>query len=180
MLLSPVCPEQQYLGDSTSAVPNVPDIDLTAQTLPEGVTEEDVTNFTSIYREHCEVLLDAVVTLQFSSVEIIWQQFWRSANNSEDLLDDDPEKIMPKRVLHQLCDWPPVQDYVKTMDYLFYQNLVEVLIPDVLRAIPSKWSGLAATTGWAVIECWGGGGGLRKHAHYADQISFFNSCCCQL
>ncbi|XP_043211592.1 transcription factor RFX3-like isoform X3 [Amphibalanus amphitrite] len=128
---------QQYLGDSSSAVPNVPDIDLTAQTLPEGVTEEDVTNFTSIYREHCEVLLDAVVTLQFSSVEIIWQQFWRSANNSEDLLDDDPEKIMPKRVLHQLCDWPPVQDYVKTMDYLFYQNLVDVLIPDVLRAIPS-------------------------------------------
>ncbi|KAF0307502.1 Transcription factor RFX3 [Amphibalanus amphitrite] len=129
--------QQQYLGDSSSAVPNVPDIDLTAQTLPEGVTEEDVTNFTSIYREHCEVLLDAVVTLQFSSVEIIWQQFWRSANNSEDLLDDDPEKIMPKRVLHQLCDWPPVQDYVKTMDYLFYQNLVDVLIPDVLRAIPS-------------------------------------------
>ncbi|XP_037089452.1 DNA-binding protein RFX2-like [Pollicipes pollicipes] len=129
---------QQYLGDSSSAVPIVPDIDLTAQTLPDGVTEEDVTNFTSIYREHCEVLLDAVTTLQFSSVEIIWQQFWRSANNSEDMLDeDDPEKVMPKRVLHQLCDWPPVQDYVKTMDYLFYQNLVEVLIPDVLRAIPS-------------------------------------------
>ena len=125
-------------------MPNVPDIDLTAQTLPEGVTEEDVTNFTSIYREHCEVLLDAVVTLQFSSVEIIWQQFWRSANNSEDLLDDDPEKIMPKRVLHQLCDWPPVQDYVKTMDYLFYQNLVDVLIPDVLRAIPSECRGGAA------------------------------------
>ena len=122
-------------------MPNVPDIDLTAQTLPEGATEEDVTNFTSIYREHCEVLLDAVVTLQFSSVEIIWQQFWRSANNSEDLLDDDPEKIMPKRVLHQLCDWPPVQDYVKTMDYLFYQNLVDVLMPDVLRAIPSESGG---------------------------------------
>ena len=32
------------------------------------------------------------------------------------------------------CD--PVLTFVKKADYQFYQNLVEVLIPDVLRPIP--------------------------------------------
>lgn len=30
-----------------------------------------------------------------------------------------------------------VLDFVKKVDYEFYQNLVDVLIPDVLRSIPS-------------------------------------------
>lgn len=33
---------------------------------------------------------------------------------------------------------PPVLEYVRNFDYQFYQNLVEVLIPDVLRSIPSS------------------------------------------
>lgn len=32
-----------------------------------------------------------------------------------------------------------IQQFIRRVDYLFYQNLVEVLIPDVLRPIPSKW-----------------------------------------
>lgn len=40
--------------------------------------------------------------------------------------------------LYLLCKYPPVQEFVRRVDYLFYQNLVQVLIPDVLRPIPSS------------------------------------------
>ena len=33
---------------------------------------------------------------------------------------------------------PPIIDFIRNVDYQFYQNLVEVLIPDVLRSIPSS------------------------------------------
>ncbi|KAK0090325.1 hypothetical protein PV326_004160 [Microctonus aethiopoides] len=36
-----------------------------------------------------------------------------------------------------MCKCSEVQDFIKTVDYTFYQNLVEVLMPDVLRPIPS-------------------------------------------
>ena len=32
---------------------------------------------------------------------------------------------------------PQVLDFIRNVDYQFYQNLVDVLIPDVLRSIPS-------------------------------------------
>jgi hypothetical protein len=41
--------------------------------------------------------------------------------------------------LYLLCKCGPVQQFVRHVDYLFYQNLVEVLIPDVLRPIPSEY-----------------------------------------
>ena len=37
-----------------------------------------------------------------------------------------------------LCTYEPVQKFVRRADYAFYQALVEVLIPDVLRPIPSE------------------------------------------
>lgn len=38
--------------------------------------------------------------------------------------------------LYDLSRCEPVLTFVKKADYQFYQNLVEVLIPDVLRPIP--------------------------------------------
>lgn len=38
-----------------------------------------------------------------------------------------------------MCKCSEVQDFIKTVDYTFYQNLVEVLMPDVLRPIPSEY-----------------------------------------
>lgn len=40
--------------------------------------------------------------------------------------------------LYQLSKCLEVQDFVRYVDYRFYQNLVTVLVPDVLRSIPSK------------------------------------------
>lgn len=41
---------------------------------------------------------------------------------------------------------PAVQQYVRRSDYVFYQAIVEVLIPDVLRPIPSEYSVTLSTT----------------------------------
>lgn len=37
-----------------------------------------------------------------------------------------------------LLSFDPIKEFIKQTDYQFYQNLVDVLIPDVLRPIPSK------------------------------------------
>jgi len=39
--------------------------------------------------------------------------------------------------LYQMCQCTGVQDFIKKVDYTFYQNLVDVLMPNVLRPIPS-------------------------------------------
>ena len=52
--------------------------------------------------------------------------------------DNDYERRLPREKLYVMCKYEPVQKYVRKSDYAFYQALVEVLIPDVLRPIPSK------------------------------------------
>ena len=49
------------------------------------------------------------------------------------------ESKLSKEKLLKLADMLEVQEFVKEADYSFYQALVEVLVPDVLRPIPSKW-----------------------------------------
>ena len=44
-----------------------------------------------------------------------------------------------------------VQSFVKQMDYLFYQSLIEVLIPDVLRPVPGETVCLALHS--VVLTC---------------------------
>ncbi|KAL1465706.1 hypothetical protein WDU94_005253 [Cyamophila willieti] len=105
--------------------------------LPEDCTIEDVDTFRSIYREHCEAFLDAIVTLDFSTIESLWREFWRSQdNNNGDECEE--EKYLSKSKLFCLSKCLPVQAFVRRVDFLFYQSLVEVLIPDVLRPIPGK------------------------------------------
>ena len=48
------------------------------------------------------------------------------------------ESKLSKEKLLKLADMLEVQEFVKEADYSFYQALVEVLVPDVLRPIPSK------------------------------------------
>ncbi|KAL1465705.1 hypothetical protein WDU94_005253 [Cyamophila willieti] len=115
----------------------LPEIDLSEDDLPEDCTIEDVDTFRSIYREHCEAFLDAIVTLDFSTIESLWREFWRSQdNNNGDECEE--EKYLSKSKLFCLSKCLPVQAFVRRVDFLFYQSLVEVLIPDVLRPIPGK------------------------------------------
>ncbi|XP_055697324.1 DNA-binding protein RFX2 isoform X2 [Phlebotomus papatasi] len=126
----------QYLGDGSAAIPVFPAIDTTFS-FPEEVTFEDVDTLRSIYREHCEAFLDAVLNLEFSTVESLWREFWRvQDNNNGDECEE--EKYLSKSKLYILCQCEPVQMFIKQVDFAFYQNMVDVLIPDVLRPIPSS------------------------------------------
>ncbi|GBL93277.1 Transcription factor RFX3 [Araneus ventricosus] len=131
----PTHQHQQYLGDASAAIPNFIEIETCNYSLPEGITLEHLETFKMLYREHCEAFLEAVVNLQFAMVETLWQTFWRTYNSG---IRREQEKIMSKTKFFQLCKFEPVLHFMRKSDYQFYQNLVDVLIPDVLRPIPSS------------------------------------------
>lgn len=126
----------QYLGDGSRAIPSFPTID-TSQPFPPDISLEDVDTLRSIYREHCEAFLDAVINLEFSTVESLWREFWRAQDNNN--IDEcEEEKYLSKSKLYSMCNCEAIQVFIKQVDLAFYQNMVDVLIPDVLRPIPSS------------------------------------------
>ncbi|KAK7168224.1 hypothetical protein R3I94_002311 [Phoxinus phoxinus] len=132
---------QQFL-DASRALPEFPDVDLQGKALPEGIELEHLKSFQLLYREHCEAILDVMVNLQFPLVETLWKTFWRfsesQAGDSATLaVHDESEKRLPKACLVQLCKYDPVLRWSRDCDNTLYQGLVEMLIPDVLRPIPS-------------------------------------------
>ncbi|KAM4598186.1 MHC class II regulatory factor RFX1a isoform 1-T1 [Polymixia lowei] len=132
---------QQFL-DASRALPEFPDIDLQGKALPEGIELEHIKSFQLLYREHCEAILDVIVNLQFTLVETLWKTFWRfsqsQAGDSATLaVHDESEKRLPKSCLVVLCKYEPVLRWSRDCDNSLYQGLVEILIPDVLRPIPS-------------------------------------------
>lgn len=55
--------------------------------------------------------------------------------------DENPEvAVLPKDKLVSLCKCDPILKWMRSCDHILYQALVEVLIPDVLRPVPSKHS----------------------------------------
>ncbi|TRY91434.1 hypothetical protein DNTS_018801 [Danionella cerebrum] len=132
---------QQFL-DASRALPEFPDVDLQGKALPEGITLEHLKSFQLLYREHCEAILDVMVNLQFPLVETLWKTFWRfsesQAGDSASLaVHDESEKRLPKSCLVMLCKYEPVLRWSRDCDNQLYQGLVEMLIPEVLRPIPS-------------------------------------------
>lgn len=124
-----------YLGDGTNAIPMFPEIHFSCA-LPDDCGYEDVDTLRSIYREHLEAFLDAVMSLEFSTVESLWREFWRSQdNNNGDECEE--EKYLSKSKLFALCAMEPVQIFMRQVDLAFYQNLIQVLVPDVLKPIPA-------------------------------------------
>ncbi|KAJ8345838.1 hypothetical protein SKAU_G00300310 [Synaphobranchus kaupii] len=132
---------QQFL-DASRALPEFPDIDLQGKAVPDGIELEHIKNYQLLYREHCEAILDVMINLQFTLVETLWKTFWRfSENQASDTgtltVHDESEKRLPKSCLVVLCKYEPVLRWSKDCDNTLYQGLVEILIPDVLRPIPS-------------------------------------------
>ncbi|XP_076584008.1 MHC class II regulatory factor RFX1 isoform X4 [Chaetodon auriga] len=130
---------QQFL-EASRPLPEFVDIDLQDRTLPDGILLEHLKAFQTLYREHCEAILDVMVNLQFTLVETLWKSFWRFSQSSdaESLnLHNESEKRLPKSCLVVLCKYEPVLHWTKECDNMLYQTLVEMLIPDVLRPIPS-------------------------------------------
>lgn len=79
--LSVLSQHQSYLGDGSNAIPNFPDMHFSGP-LPEDCGFEDVDTLKSIYREHLEAFLDAIMSLEFGTVESLWREFWRSQDNN--------------------------------------------------------------------------------------------------
>ncbi|XP_006900839.1 PREDICTED: MHC class II regulatory factor RFX1 [Elephantulus edwardii] len=132
---------QQFL-DATRGLPDFTELDLQGKVLPEGIGPGDIKAFQLLYREHCEAIVDVMVNLQFTLVETLWKTFWRynlsqSSEAPPIAVHDEAEKRLPKASLVLLSKFEPVLQWTKHCDNVLYQGLVEILIPDVLRPIPS-------------------------------------------
>ncbi|XP_057397127.1 DNA-binding protein RFX2 isoform X4 [Balaenoptera acutorostrata] len=134
---------QQYI-DVSHVFPEFPAPDLGSVLLQENITLHDIKALQLAYRRHCEATLDVVMNLQFHYVEKLWLSFWNSKASSSDgpaslpARDEEPEgAVLPKDKLVSLCKCDPVLRWMRTCDHILYQALVEILIPDVLRPVPS-------------------------------------------
>ncbi|XP_021921953.1 transcription factor RFX3-like [Zootermopsis nevadensis] len=113
----------QFLGDGSGEIHDFPEIEFPPGfVLPEDCTLEDVDTLRSIYREHCEGLPKDLFPFICSLCLITYMIKYHCF----------------RAKLYLLSKCGSVQQFVRRIDYLFYQNLVEVLIPDVLRPIPSS------------------------------------------
>lgn len=75
----------------------------------------------SIYREHCEAFLDAILNLEFSTVESLWREFWRAQdNNNGDECEE--EKYLSKYKLYTLSQCEAVQEFVKQVTYFRFMQ----------------------------------------------------------
>ncbi|KAE8631904.1 hypothetical protein XENTR_v10001352 [Xenopus tropicalis] len=132
---------QQFI-DTAHVFPDFPAPDLGNVLLPEGITMTDIKNLQLMYRRHCEATIDVVMNLQFQYIEKLWQAFWNSKPSSPDgsnpmNSEDEQEPIIPKDKLMVLCKYEPIMRWMRNCDHILYQALVEILIPDVLRPVPS-------------------------------------------
>uniref|UniRef100_A0A3P9M755 DNA-binding protein RFX2 n=1 Tax=Oryzias latipes TaxID=8090 RepID=A0A3P9M755_ORYLA len=129
--------------DTSHTLPQFPPLDVGSQPLPERINMGDIKKLKTLYRDHCEATLDVVMNLQFHYIEKLWQTFWCSTAPSSDgstsipSSDDDMEGSIPREKLVALCKYEPVRLWMRSCDHILYQALVEVLIPDVLRPVPS-------------------------------------------
>ncbi|XP_008585119.1 PREDICTED: DNA-binding protein RFX2 isoform X3 [Galeopterus variegatus] len=134
---------QQYI-DVSHVFPEFPAPDLGSVLLQDSVTLHDVKALQLVYRRHCEATLDVVMNLQFHYIEKLWLSFWNSKASSSDgptslpTSDEEPEgATLPKDKLISLCKSDPILKWMRNCDHILYQALVEILIPDVLRPVPS-------------------------------------------
>ncbi|XP_065069386.1 DNA-binding protein RFX2-like isoform X3 [Rhopilema esculentum] len=139
---------QQYLGDIAAGLPELPDVEIDESAgspdlkykLDHNLSDDDISDFAMLYRDHCEALLQVIVSLQFPLVETIWQTFWKSPAADASKGESGYEVVtdrLSKDILIALTNYKPVQEFIKESDYILYQRLVEILVPDVLRAVPS-------------------------------------------
>ena len=54
----------EFVGDTSSALPDFPSTSAGPLLLPQGVDEEDIELFEEAYRNHCEEIVETVVNLQ--------------------------------------------------------------------------------------------------------------------
>ncbi|XP_048354872.1 DNA-binding protein RFX2 isoform X2 [Sphaerodactylus townsendi] len=133
---------QQFI-DVTCILPEFPALDLENALLQEGIAMNDVKALQLLYRRHCEASIDVVANLQFHYIEKLWQSFWNckplagEAILSVPVSEEPCEAVVPRHKLITMCKYDPIMKWMRSCDHILYQTLVEILIPDVLRPVPS-------------------------------------------
>ncbi|OQV25959.1 MHC class II regulatory factor RFX1 [Hypsibius exemplaris] len=92
----------------------------------------DLCMFRDAYRRHCQAVLEAVLALRFSAIEGLWSVFWRAR------YDEEEEKALPFAKFYPVISCTAMQDHIIEIDVEFFGSLTTILIPDVLRPIPSS------------------------------------------
>ncbi|XP_065175750.1 DNA-binding protein RFX2-like isoform X2 [Sycon ciliatum] len=156
---------QQFLALSLT-LPTLPELSLDTDSLPDGLTQDHLAEFAVLYKEHCEELVNVIRNFQFHLLEQLWKQFWSHSDGSsvngaaastDTAMDtgDDSHRL-PGPILMSLCQCPCVQSFVQNCDNLIYQCLVELLVPQVLRPIPSQLTQIIRNLS-KNLETWLGG-----------------------
>ncbi|XP_053228707.1 DNA-binding protein RFX2 isoform X2 [Podarcis raffonei] len=134
---------QQFI-DVTHILPAFPALDLENVLLQEGIDASDIKTLQVLYRRHCEANVDVVMSLQFPYIEKLWQSFWNSESHSSESASaavpssEEPcDALVPRHKLIAMCKYVPIMKWMRGCDHILYQTLVEILIPDVLRPVPS-------------------------------------------
>ncbi|OUC49730.1 RFX DNA-binding domain protein [Trichinella nativa] len=123
--------QRQYLG--AGMVPNVmPPILKVADLDQLDLQVEHAETFFARYRLHCRV--------QMTKVDLLWRCFWMTAgplNTITDVSDSSPASGLTRGQLYNLCSMKPILEYIREMDCQFYQVVVNVLITNILKPIPT-------------------------------------------
>lgn len=53
--------------------------------------------------------------------------------------EEEHDGVLSKDKLITLCKYEPISKWMRSCDHILYQTLVEILIPDVLRPVPSEY-----------------------------------------
>uniref|UniRef100_A0A8D3D3H9 DNA-binding protein RFX2 n=1 Tax=Scophthalmus maximus TaxID=52904 RepID=A0A8D3D3H9_SCOMX len=129
---------QQYI-DTSHSLPPFPPLDMGTQSLPERINMNDIKKMETLYRDHCEV--GHITVLLFKEeknyIEILTCSsvfFGSSPSATETSVSFC---VIPREKLVALCKYEPVRLWMRGCDHILYQALVEILIPDVLRPVPS-------------------------------------------
>ena len=119
----------EWVGDSNRSLPEFPQLSsmLSASVIQFGVDDEEIELFEDAYREHCEQILDYVLGLQFDELKQYWHDFWH--------IQHYEGKHLAKEKFQTLLTIPGVSSWIYQCDQILYKNLVDVLIPDVLKQV---------------------------------------------
>lgn len=122
------------LADNKPQIPEFATLNYETLPLPANCTIDDVKKFQELYKYQCEKILELVVALKLLEIENVLHMFWRSPLIGHKFYEDQlsTQKFM------SLCELPEIIEYTKQCDYQFYQFCIEILIPDVLGALPTN------------------------------------------
>lgn len=106
--------------------------------LPEGIHLDDLNKFEDIYKRHCNDILSIVSIMDLTVLPYIWNIFWHKGDLYESAFSNQfPPTQMANICLFSHCEC--IHKFVFVADCAFYSILLNILMPDVFRALPESY-----------------------------------------